>query len=738
MNNSIDLESIVVRISRKEPIDGHAQTNGTGFFISKYMIATCYHVLDPGFKGLNKLYWIKNDKWNKWEEAVPILDHCKESTDIAVIYSSCLLEEKLPDFKNWPIELSDKINRRFASKGYDSKRSALGATLIEGSILSQTKIGPNRRLQLQTKAGTVCKGRSGSPIWSFGKNAIVGMIDYQVGAVDISTEMPLAIPINEITPLRDCTTMNLGKIMGIFPSLPPHFICREEDIRSIKDLLLSSSGCKTAITGSIKRVGIQGMGGIGKSVLAAAVVLDDEIRQAFPDGIFWMPIGREYISQNCTKQCYLCKKQSELFMALHEDNIPFDNVEEGRIALSKLLFDKKFLIVLDDVWMVEDFEAFNGLGQDVNILITTRNSSIITSIGAKQYSIDVLEDKDALLLLATWSDQKISNISNALSITKECGNLPLAISIVGAMANGRDHDYWNIILYKLRNANLNEIRYEFPDYRHHDLLKAIEVSLDAIKEEQIGDLDIRARYLEFAVFPEDIQIPKKTLLLFWKSAGLREDQIDDLIKLLVDRSLCRRDENGLLILHDLQLDYVRRRFAGDLVQLHNRLLKSYQRNYPDEWMSTLHDGYFPQNLAYHLIEAGRENELKKISKQRRGRFFIAGIGGFGGKMTQLFIERSGSSRIDKIMKLIKTKSYFSEDVKGIWIEFDKDDAMNRQHFFGSIVEGSYPGFFIPHEIIKNGSEFHISIRSKYGYDVKKQGFVRDPFYMKAILVVVTK
>jgi hypothetical protein len=200
MRNAVDWESIVVEISKNKPINGYAPTSGTGFFISKDKIATCYHVLDPGFNGLEKVYWIKSDNWTDWVEAIPILKLCHESPkDIAILHSSFSIKEELPEFKEWSGKSSDKNDQRFISKGYDPERiRELGATVFKGSIESLIRKGPQVRLQLQTKMGTVRRGHSGSPIWSLEKNAIVGMIDYQAGKVDISTEMPLAIPIQEI------------------------------------------------------------------------------------------------------------------------------------------------------------------------------------------------------------------------------------------------------------------------------------------------------------------------------------------------------------------------------------------------------------------------------------------------------------------------------------------------------------------------------------------------------------
>ena len=35
------------------------------------------------------------------------------------------------------------------------------------------------------------------------------------------------------------------------------------------------------------------MGGTGKSVLAAALARDSEVRQAFPEGIYWLIFGQK-------------------------------------------------------------------------------------------------------------------------------------------------------------------------------------------------------------------------------------------------------------------------------------------------------------------------------------------------------------------------------------------------------------------------------------------------------------
>ena len=84
---------------------------------------------------------------------------------------------------------------------------------------------------------------------------------------------------------------NMGKLRGV-PELPPNYLPREVDLAGLKQKLLSE-GATLGITGKSSAVGVQGMGGIGKTVLASALAHDTDVRQAFPDGIYWLTIGQK-------------------------------------------------------------------------------------------------------------------------------------------------------------------------------------------------------------------------------------------------------------------------------------------------------------------------------------------------------------------------------------------------------------------------------------------------------------
>ena len=191
--------------------------------------------------------------------------------------------------------------------------------------------------------------------------------------------------------------------------------------------------------------------------------------------------------------------------------------------------------------------------------------------------------------------------------------------MIGAIAKARPNR-WDNLLQKLRNADLDKLKYQFPDYPYPDLFKVIQVSLEALEP------DIRLRYLDFAVFPENVEIPETTLIIFWRPEGLDKYDTQDITDLLVERSLARRSETGHLILHDLQYDYVRKQFSN-LSTLHARFLDAYSSCCANGWHTcSQKDNYFFENLAYHLKLSNRKEELHDlllISKDWMQAKFIA-------------------------------------------------------------------------------------------------------------------
>jgi len=381
------------------------------------------------------------------------------------------------------------------------------------------------------------------------------------------------------------------------PDLPPMFLQRPEDLATLKDKVLAV-GQSVVMTGSSTGgVAVQGMGGIGKSVLAAAIAHTPEVRQAFPDGIFWLTIGQE---------SKLVELQTDLARAVGLEP-GFSTVQQGKADLKQHLAHKTCLLILDDIWNVADLAALDVVGRSGQLLVTTRDARMGASIGATDYRLDVLSQSQARQLLAQWTQWDAACLPReADAIAQECGYLPLALAMAGAMLRGKGGDRWGNILHKLQNADLAKIRQQFPEYPYPNLLKALQVSVNALEPEQ------RERYLDFAIFPEDTPIPEAVLQTFWEPEGLDEYDSQDIIDALADLSLLRQDEAGRVTLHDLQMDYVRKQAGADMAALHQRLLDAYDETCSDGWSSLPEDGYSYEWLPWHLREAGNIQELRTL------------------------------------------------------------------------------------------------------------------------------
>jgi WD40 repeat protein len=390
--------------------------------------------------------------------------------------------------------------------------------------------------------------------------------------------------------------ISMGELHGV-PELPPHYLPRAADLAGLKQKLLAG-GANVGITGQSSAVGVQGMGGIGKTVLAAALAHDSETRQVFSDGIYWLTIGQKP---------NLLDLQNQLLRQLTVSKETLTTEEEAKDVLREALQGRPALVVVDDAWTLDAADAFPMTAPPSRLLITTRNNEVLVGLGAEEHRVDVLLQDDALKMLAEWVGEKSPDKlpPEAAEVAKECGYLPLALAMIGAMIRSKPSSgsvlpslAWKDALTRLRRADLEAIKRAFPGYPYPDLLRAIEVSVEALES---ADPE---RYLDLAVFREDQPIPKEALRVLW---NLDELDTRDCMTRLVARSLATWATDGAsLVLHDLQRDFVHKRREKDLPGLHLRLVGAW------DGLQKLPDAYAWRWIAYHLVEAARKDDLSRL------------------------------------------------------------------------------------------------------------------------------
>ncbi len=400
----------------------------------------------------------------------------------------------------------------------------------------------------------------------------------------------------ELVRVLSVPILPLGTLRNV-PHLPPHFVSRPQYLKTLIGYVMADLNQPAVMAHARCITVIQGMGGIGKSVVAAAFALICESRRAFKDGIVWLNIGQ--------KPNLLAAMQ--LIGEAFDDELRHHNeLAKARLRLADLLSNKLCLLILDDVWNLDDIETFrSSLGHRCRMLITTRDASLVSALDAQECAVDTLEFSESMVLLSDWSGDSVLP-AEAQQVIQECGNLPLALALCGAMR--RDGALWSDLLDALRQADLSFIEKQIPSYPYSTIMRAIKVSVDTLQHDEAS------RYQELAVFPEDREIPESVICRLWEqTAHCTLRYVRWLLSHLERKGLVRlegEEQSRRVRLHDLQHDYLRMALAH-LDGLHNELLMAYN---PEQvpWYQIPDDGYLYYTLAYHLREAGRREEASTL------------------------------------------------------------------------------------------------------------------------------
>src|SRR5262249_11725712 len=144
------------------------------------------------------------------------------------------------------------------------------------------------------------------------------------------------------------------------PDLPPTFVPRHAKHEDVIRRLLDTARERPVATNTV----LQGQGGFGKTTLAAAVCHDENVQQAFDDGILWATLGQ---------QPNIMAELTKLYEAIAREQPRFVDEQQAAIKLGEKLDSRQCLLVIDDVWHRAHLEPFmRGGKQTCARLITTR------------------------------------------------------------------------------------------------------------------------------------------------------------------------------------------------------------------------------------------------------------------------------------------------------------------------------------------------------------------------------
>lgn len=209
----------------------------------------------------------------------------------------------------------------------------------------------------------------------------------------------------------------------IVPALPPQgIIGRDETLTQIYDLLRLDS-----TAAEVPPAALRGLGGIGKTTLAIALGRLSLVQEHFPDGVLWASVG-----PTPTIRLLL----DGWGRALGVDLLPERDEQACKERLQAILYRRRVLLLVDDVWEVVHGQHFTVAGPACRTLFTTRESPVAHALATRERTlpVDVLKPEDALALLQRLApDAVVADRENALRLCERVEFLPLALTLAGRL-----------------------------------------------------------------------------------------------------------------------------------------------------------------------------------------------------------------------------------------------------------------------------------------------------------------
>ncbi|KAM4087785.1 hypothetical protein ACB094_07G022100 [Castanea mollissima] len=280
-------------------------------------------------------------------------------------------------------------------------------------------------------------------------------------------------------------------------------IGREKDKQAIIDLLLDYD-----VEDNVSFISIVGIGGLGKTTLAQYVFNDEKVQTKFQSKI-WV----------CVSDVFDIKTIVEMIIRSATGEKPKNqDMDSLQNELRRTLNQKKYLLILDDVWN-EDSENWCNLkrllmggAKGSKVVITTRTNMVaeITST-ISPYFLEGLSRDQSWSLLKKVAFKKGQETINSnleaigMDIIKNCQGVPLAIRTIGkVLFFKKTEDEW---LY-IKNTKLTDVT-KLKD----GIMPVLKLSYDYLPSH------LKCCFAYCSLFPKDYLIDKLTLIQLWISQG---------------------------------------------------------------------------------------------------------------------------------------------------------------------------------------------------------------------------
>ncbi|KAJ3700328.1 hypothetical protein LUZ61_004033 [Rhynchospora tenuis] len=309
---------------------------------------------------------------------------------------------------------------------------------------------------------------------------------------------------------------------------------------------------------------IVGIGGMGKTTLARLVYNDAELRGQF-DLILWVCVSTRFDVVRITK---------DIIQAINREQILPKSLNGLQEALKDQLSQKRFFLVLDDIWNADDKLQWEKLMAPLKfgkkgskILVTTRMNSVADMIAKvignkiEVLNLNGLEVEDYLQLFNrhafAGSNPELHQDLKIIGgdIAKKLGGCPLAAKVLGGHLNQNKQEYyWDKILKEDIRINA--------DTSEHGFKAILRLSYQNLPT------NLQRCFKFCSIFPEDYQFEKDELIYMWIGLGLLPDKnsrLEDIGREYIDYLLRKsffdikkpNSSTSCIVMHDLLHDLAR-------------------------------------------------------------------------------------------------------------------------------------------------------------------------------------